>query len=141
MARVKDETLVSYVRGLNLDRDIVLGFEEPAGEIVAIAHAARYEVPQSNRTEERAEISFSVTPAYRGHGLAKGLMHAITEASIAVGIERLFAQCVASNRPMRSVFARTGWVMDVEDGEVLAILPLCPSRKDNNNLSVASSIP
>lgn len=126
MARVKDETLVSYVRGLNLDRDIVLGFEESAGEIVAIAHAARYEVPQSNRIEVRAEISFSVTPAYRGHGLAKGLMRAIIEASVEAGIERLFAQCVAGNRPMRSVFARAGWNVEMEDGEVLAALALGP---------------
>ena len=126
MARVKDELLVNYVRGLNLDRDIVLGFEQSTGEIAAIAHAARYEVTQSNRIDVRAEVSFSVTPHYRGHGLAKSLMRAIVEASVEAGIERLFAQCVAGNRPMRSVFARAGWNVEVDDGEVLAVLPLLP---------------
>ena len=53
-------------------------------------------------------------------------MRAIIEASVEAGIERMFAQCVAGNRPMRSVFARAGWNVEMEDGEVLAALALGP---------------
>ena len=140
MARVKDETLANYVRGLDLEHDMVLGIEDSNGEVIAVAHAARYDVHLSGATEARAEVSFSVVPAYRGQGLARLLMFAIIQAASEAGIQKLFAQCVAANRPMRSLFAGTGWVLDVEDGEVLAKLPLCPSQK-NNNLNVASSIP
>ena len=124
LARVKDETLVSYVRGLNFDPDLVLAMQDPMDEVVALAHAARYEVHRGTDCEARAEVSFSVVPAHRGCGLARQLMQAIIDAASEAGVKRLFAQCVGANRPMRAVFARSGWAMEVDGGEVLAALPL-----------------
>ena len=124
LARVKDETLVSYVRGLTFDRDVVLTLQDPLDEVVALAHAARYEVHRGTDREARAEVSFSVIPAHRGCGLASRLMQAIIEVAAEAGIDRLFAQCVGANRPMRAVFARSGWAMEVDGGEVLAALPV-----------------
>ncbi len=122
LARVKDETLVSYVRGLNFERDVVLALRDALGDIVALAHAARYEVALTNRREARAEVSFSVIPAHRGCGLAGRLMQAIIDAAAEAGVERLFAQCVGVNRPMRAMFARSGWTVEIDGGEVLAAL-------------------
>ena len=122
LARVKDETLVSYVRGLNFDRDVVLALQDPSSNIAALAHAARYEVQLATGREARAEVSFSVVPAHRGCGLAQLLMRAIIEAAAEAGIDRLCAQCVSANRPMRTVFAHTGWSVEVDSGEVVAAL-------------------
>ncbi|MGZ8992396.1 MAG: N-acetyltransferase family protein [Burkholderiaceae bacterium] len=122
LARVKDETLVSYVRGLDFERDVVLAMRDPMDEVVALAHAARYEVGRATEREARAEVSFSVVPAHRGCGLARRLMQAIIEVAAEAGVERLFAQCVSANRPMRAVFARSGWSMEVDGSEVLAAL-------------------
>ena len=122
LARVKDETLVSYVRGLNFERDVVLALQDQTGAIVALGHAARYEVARASESEARAEVSFSVVPAHRGRGLARRLMQAIIEVAAEAGVERLFAQCVSANRPMRAVFARSGWSMEVDGSEVLAAL-------------------
>ncbi|MEP6608747.1 MAG: GNAT family N-acetyltransferase [Burkholderiaceae bacterium] len=124
LARVKDETLVSYVRGLNFARDVVLALRDLGDNIVAIAHAARYEVRRAAERETRAEVSFSVVPAHRGRGLGGLLMRAIIEAAEETSIDRLCAQCVGANRPMRAVFARSGWTMEVDGGEVLAALPM-----------------
>lgn len=122
LARVKDETLVSYVRGLNFERDVVLALQDPLSNIVAVGHAARYEVRHATGSEARAEVSFSVVPQHRGCGLAGRLMQAIIEVAAEAGVERLFAQCVSANRPMRAVFARSGWSMEVDGSEVLAAL-------------------
>ncbi|MEO8186705.1 MAG: GNAT family N-acetyltransferase [Burkholderiaceae bacterium] len=122
MARVKDETLVSYVRGLSFERDVVLAIQDSLGNVVAIAHAARYEVLLTTRREARAEVSFSVVPAHRGCGLAHLLMRAIIEAAAEAGIDRLCGQCVSANRPMRTVFAHSGWNIEVDSGEVVAAL-------------------
>lgn len=124
LARVKDETLVSYVRGLNFERDVVLALQDQTGAVVALAHAARYEVGRATEREARAEVSFSVIPAHRGCGLAGRLMQAIIDAAAEAGVERLFAQCVGANRPMRAVFARSGWTVEIDGGEVLAALPV-----------------
>ena len=115
---------MSYVRGLNFERDVVLALQDQSGAIVALAHAARYEVRRATGREARAEVSFSVIPTHRGCGLAGWLMQAIIEATAEAGVERLFAQCVGANRPMRAVFARSGWAMEVYGGEVLAALPV-----------------
>lgn len=122
LARVKDETLVSYVSGLNFDHDVVLTLQDSAGAIVALSHAARYKVRMGTESETRAEVSFSVVPGYRGCGLGGMLMSAIIGAAAEAGVDRLFAQCVGANRPMRAVFARSGWAMEVDGGEVLAAL-------------------
>ena len=134
LARVKDETLVSYVRGLDFERDVVLTMQDPLDEVVALAHAARYEVRRGTDREARAEVSFSVVPAHRGCGLASRLMQAIIEVAAEAGIDRLFAQCVGANRPMRAVFARSGWAMEVDGGEVLAARPV---RNVAGNLQTA----
>ncbi len=131
LARVKDETLVSYVRGLNFERDVVLVLRDAPGNIVALAHAARYEVLLTTRREARAEVSFSVVPAHRGCGLAHLLMDAIIEAAAEAGIERLCAQCVSANRPMRTVFAHTGWTVEVDSGEVVAALSVRRDARAN----------
>ena len=132
LARVKDETLVSYVRGLNFDRDVVLALQDPLSNIVALAHAARYEVRQATGSEARAEVSFSVVPQHRGCGLAGRLMQAIIDAAAEAGVERLFAQCVGANRPMRAVFARSGWAMELDGGEVLAARPVRPRHANGS---------
>ena len=124
LARVKDETLVSYVRGLNFERDVVLALQDKTDAIVALGHAARYDARTATGLEARAEVSFSVVPAHRGCGLAGRLMQALLEAAAEAGVARLFAQCVSANRPMRAVFARSGWSMEVDGGEVLAALPV-----------------
>lgn len=129
MARVKDETLMSYVRGLNFERDVVLTLQDQTGAIVALGHAARYEVGRATEREARAEVSFSVIPPHRGRGIAGQLMQAIIDAAAEAGVERLLAQCVASNRPMRAVFARSGWGMEIDGSEVLAVLAALPVRK------------
>lgn len=124
LARVKDETLVGYVRGLNFERDVVLTLQDSSGDIVALAHAARYEVWQGTVREACAEVSFSVVPAHRGRGLAGRLMQAIIDAAAEAGVGCLYAQCVGANRPMRSMFARSGWAVDVDGSEVLAARPI-----------------
>lgn len=128
LARVKDETLVGYVRGLNFERDVVLALQDTQSNIVALGHAARYDVRHATGSEARAEISFSVVPAYRRCGLAGRLMQAIISAAAEAGVERLLAQCVGANRPMRAVFARSGWAMEVDGGEVLAALTVRNAR-------------
>jgi RimJ/RimL family protein N-acetyltransferase len=57
---------------------------------------------------DAAEVAFVVADAWQQHGLATDLLHRLVASARALGITRLVADTLASNRPMQAVFRHAG---------------------------------
>jgi RimJ/RimL family protein N-acetyltransferase len=84
-------------------------------EIVAVA---RYD--RDAEDPLAAEVAFIVRDDFQGQGITPRMLHLLATVAHANGIRRLVATILPDNRPMLSVFAKTGWVTDrhFEDGAI-----------------------
>jgi RimJ/RimL family protein N-acetyltransferase len=57
---------------------------------------------------DAAEVAFVVADAWQRHGLATDLLRRLVDRARALGITRLVADTLASNRPMQAVFHHAG---------------------------------
>ena len=91
------------------------------GEGEALIAGARYAVDNPDAPRS-AELAFLTGKTYRGRGLAGLLLkHLITLAGDA-GLERFEAEVLADNRPMLSVFERSGLPMrQAREGSVVHV--------------------
>ena len=87
----------------------------------ALIAGGRYAVDNPDNPQS-AELAFLTGETYRGRGLAGLLLkHLITLAADA-GLERFEAEVLAENRPMLSVFERSGLpVRQVREGSVVHV--------------------
>lgn len=69
-----------------------------------------------------AEVSITVSPEWRGRGLAPRVLDALIRAAFGeLGIERLVARIKCDNRPSRLAFARAGFEA-VKEGAVVVMV-------------------
>ena len=63
---------------------------------------------RADKSAQTAEVAFTVDGRYRGQGIASRLLQHLAAIARVHGITRFEAEVLAENRPMLSVFARSG---------------------------------
>ncbi len=71
-----------------------------------------------------AEAAFSVEPAFRRHGVGRGLAERVRRAASNRRLESLIVYTDAGNLPMRRLAARIGAHTRMEDGEIEGRVPI-----------------
>jgi len=108
-----------YVDGLDFSRDTVLGVREttPLGtRLLGVTHVASY--------RGAVELGLSVLPEARRQGIASAMFDRAALPARNRGVVELFMHCLAENRAMRTIAARAGMRVVMEDGEVDAWIEL-----------------
>ncbi|MDH4481037.1 MAG: GNAT family N-acetyltransferase [Rhodoferax sp.] len=128
----------SYVDGLNFDRDQVFGVFNRRLRLIAVAHLAYAQEPQTDRC---AEFGVSVLPAYRGKGLgaklfARAQLHAQND-----GISLLFIHALSENGAMLKIARKAGATVQRFGSESDAYLQLpSPTLQSHMNEAVDAQI-
>ena len=115
---MSDEAVRAYAAKIDFERSICVGVFDRQENLVALVQGFAYE-------EEGArlmEAAFSTDEPMRRHGLGMLLFAEITDCALAAGVDRVIAQCLAGNRPMRMLLLAVGATCEVEDGEVVGHL-------------------
>jgi RimJ/RimL family protein N-acetyltransferase len=95
---------IEAVRLTTVDhRDRQAYVAEVAGEIIGVG---RYE--RCDAAASAAEVAFVVADEWQGHGLGPRLLARLVDHARACGFRRLTASTLAGNRPMLTVFQRSG---------------------------------
>lgn len=115
---LNDDGVRSYAEQINFERDICIGVFDRQENLVALVQGFAYE----ERGVRLMEAAFSTDEAMRRRGLGTLLFAEITDCALAAGVERVIAQCLAGNRPMRMLLLAAGATCEVEDGEVVGHL-------------------
>jgi GNAT superfamily N-acetyltransferase len=130
---VNDDGIRAYAGLINVDRDIGIGIFDRQASLVALVQGFAYEQDGLSIME----AAFSTDEAMRRRGLATLLFAEITDHALATGVDRVLAQCLAENRPMRTLLHAVGATCKVEDGEVIGHLR--PTTKSDCCANVASA--
>ena len=118
---VPDGFLVSYVEGLNFDRDVIFGVCSGPGEWLGIGHLVL--------DGPTAELGLSVLPDARGRGLGAAIFrYAVAHASRA-GVDRLYMHFLSSNRAIVSIARAAGMTIRSEGTESDGHLVVPPYRE------------
>jgi GNAT superfamily N-acetyltransferase len=112
---LNDDGVRSYAEQINLERDICIGVFDRRENLVALVQGFAYE----ERGVRLLEAAFSTDETMRRRGLGTLLFAEITDVALADGVDRVIAQCLAGNRPMRMLLRAAGATCEVEDGEVI----------------------
>jgi GNAT superfamily N-acetyltransferase len=115
---LNDDGVRSYAEQINLERDICIGIFDRQDNLVALVQGFVYE----EYGVRLMEAAFSTDEAMRRRGLGTLLFAEITDCALAEGVDRVIAQCLAGNRPMRMLLLAAGATCEVEDGEVIGHL-------------------
>jgi len=115
-AAVGEHTILTYVNGLDFDRDAVFGVLDARMDLIAAAHLAR--------GDGYAEIGLSVLPGHRRLGIGSALVRASCLRCSEWGLSELFMRCAATNVPMRNLAQKHGMRVLVEGGDADAFLPV-----------------
>jgi RimJ/RimL family protein N-acetyltransferase len=117
---VTDESIRRYVAAIPFERDLVLGLVSQRGSVFGLVHGCVF----TAGGRSHVEAAFSIDAAWRGHGLATSLMHALT-ARVAVRADAagatIVGSCAARNLPMRAVFSHAGMTLRREEDEIHAL--------------------
>jgi len=95
---------------VDFDREVALVATVGAGTQESVIGGGRYVSANSDR--RAAEVAFTVDGRYRGQGIASRLLQHLAAIARGRGITRFEAEVLAENRPMLSVFARSGLAME-----------------------------
>ena len=111
-------TIVRQLRRVDDVHDLALGAFDALGRLIAVA--------QFDRLDDRptAELAIEVGTGWKGVGLGRALLDALTDEARALGITRLTASYYADNVPVRRLLHRTGRVIEsgISQGEGYAVL-------------------
>lgn len=123
-----DEQIHRYVAALNFDRDEIFGIFNRWLSLVAIAHLAFSDQPQSASC---AEFGVSVSKHARGRGYGarlfdRAVMHARNE-----GVELLFVHALSENAAMIRIARNAGATLERDGSETEAHLRLPPATLDS----------
>jgi len=113
-----DDSVRSYAAQMNFERDICIGVFDRQENLVALVQGFAYE----ESGVRLMEAAFSTDETMRRRGLGALLFAEITDCAFVAGVERVIAQCLARNRPMRMLLLAAGATCEVEDGEVIGCL-------------------
>jgi GNAT superfamily N-acetyltransferase len=108
------------------DSEVVLIVTVGSGEDETVIGSGRYVVHPGAGSARSAEVAFMVEEDYHGLGIAGRLLRHLADVARAQGIAQFDASVLPGNKPMLSVFARSGWPMTkrTADGEVQVALAL-----------------
>ncbi len=116
---LSDETISSYVDGLNFTRDTILGAFDEQAQIVGLAELVR--------GAEASEMAFSVRPDKRGQKIGTMLMERLLSRARMCGARKVFVMFLSDNTPMRRMALRAGMSVQTADGESHAERELLPA--------------
>jgi len=105
----------------DFEQAVALVVTLPKGDNEIIIAGARYVVLGARGNEGKsAEVAFTVEEDYQGQGLARRLLGHLATIARAKGVETFEAEVLPMNKPMLTVFARSGLPMTErrEDGVV-----------------------
>ena len=116
---LSDETISSYVDGLNFTRDTILGAFDEQAQIIGLAELVR--------GAEAGEMAFSVRPDKRGQKIGTLLMERLLSRARMCGVKKVFVMFLSDNTPMRRMALRAGMSVQTADGESHAARELLPA--------------
>jgi len=102
---------LEHATGVDFDRVVALVATVGAGGAEAIIAGARYVSDPGPAPHCNAEIAFLVEEDYQGQGIAGCLLDHLVRIAGAKGLSQLCADVLANNRPMLTVFERSGLPM------------------------------
>ena len=94
---------------VDFEREVALVATIGTGEQEVVIGGGRY--VRAEAGGDTAEVAFMVDGHYRGQGIAGRLVHHLAAIARGHGITGFTAEVLAENRPMLSVFARSGLPM------------------------------
>jgi GNAT superfamily N-acetyltransferase len=116
---LSDETISSYVDGLNFTKDTILGAFDEHAQIIGLAELVR--------GADENEMAFSVRPDKRGQKIGTMLMERLTSRARMCGARKVFVMFLSDNTPMRRMALRAGMSVQTVDGESHASRELPPA--------------
>jgi len=116
---LSDETISSYVDGLNFTRDTILGAFDEQAQIIGLAELVR--------GAEAGEMAFSVRPDKRGQRIGTLLMERLLSRARMCSAKKVFVMFLSDNTPMRRMALRAGMSVQTADGESHAARELLPA--------------
>jgi GNAT superfamily N-acetyltransferase len=121
-----DEQIRKYALAIDFRRDEVLGIFNRRLQLVALAHLAYGQQLPGEPGRTAAEFGVSVLPQSRGRGLGRRLFDAAALHARNRGIDTLIIHALSENRPMLSIAAAAGAVVERDGGDSEARLRLPP---------------
>lgn len=123
-----DEQVRQYVEKLDFERDEVFGIFNRWLELIAMAHLAFSDQPNSTAC---AEFGVSVSKRARGRGYGarlfdRAVMHARNE-----GVELLFVHALSENQAMLKIARNAGATLERDGSETEAHLRLPPATLES----------
>ena len=109
-----DANVTHYVAGMDFERSVCFGVIDENQDLIALVQTFAYD----DGGVRMLEAAFSTDAPARRQGLGTSLFHQVTDYAVAQCIDRVIAQCLAGNRPMRALLRAIGAVCDMDDGEV-----------------------
>ena len=116
---LSDETISSYVDGLNFTRDTILGAFDEQAQLIGLAELVR--------GAEASEMAFSVRPDKRGQKIGTTLMERLLSRARMCGAKKVFVMFLSDNTPMRRMALRAGMSVQTANGESHAARELLPA--------------
>jgi GNAT superfamily N-acetyltransferase len=116
---LSDETISSYVDGLNFTRDTILAAFDEQAQIIGLAELVR--------GAEASEMAFSVRPDKRGQKIGTLLMERLLSRARMCSAKKVFVMFLSDNTPMRRMAVRAGMSVQTADGESHAARELLPA--------------
>ena len=120
------ETGLDRIMRFDPDSEVVLIVTVGSGDDERVLGSGRYVVRPGDGSPRSAEVAFMVEEDFHGLGIAGRLLRHLADVARAQGIAQFDASVLPGNKPMLSVFARSGWPMQkrTADGEVHVALSL-----------------
>ena len=122
-----DEQIERYVEQLDFDRDEIYGIYNRRLELIAMAHLAMSQDPQSNRC---AEFGVSVLKHARGRGYGGRLFDRAVVHARNAGANLMFIHALSENTAMLKIARNAGATVERDGSESEAYLKLPPPNLD-----------
>jgi RimJ/RimL family protein N-acetyltransferase len=111
---VREEEHLAWLRGTLSNADRRLLIAEREGQLVGQVRL--------DRSGATAEVSITVAPGARGHGLAPWLLRAAESVGRELGVTTLLAEIHADNQPSLKAFKRAGFYSFVQPAGAASLL-------------------
>jgi len=105
------EAELGHATDVDFDRVVALVATVGSGDAEAIIAGARYVSDPGPAPHCNAEIAFLVEEDYQGQGIAGCLLNHLVRIACAKGLSQLYADVLANNRLMLTVFEHSGLPM------------------------------
>jgi GNAT superfamily N-acetyltransferase len=99
---------LEHATEVDFDRVVALVATVGSAEAETIIAGGRYASDPDPAPHCKAEIAFLVEEDYQGQGIAGCLLDHLVRIARARGVSQLYAHVLANNRPMLTVFERSG---------------------------------